>query len=415
MSRRARWTALGLLAFAVRAAFVLHDSRGPGELLADAEQYYYYAVNLAAHGRYVDDFGDRLFRMPGYSIFMAGIFSTFGRSILAVQLMQCALSALAVVGLGIAAESLCGGWGIFCGLGACFYFGSIEPCARILSESLDTTLIAAFLWAWYRPSKTAPASSSAFLALILSLACMVRPDIGLFAAVACVLLPWLDRRYRWRHAFLWIPIALAVFTPWFVRNALLFHRFIPGSTQAEAGLYMGLALPLEHLGDIPTLTPTPAGLSELEQKAYYAGKFKAVWHAAPYARIATSYVFDGLCVFYPFLPAYDWTYMLFVPFWLWACWLAGRDERLRVMVLLVALYWFVHLFVGGPESRYRQPLTGPLLVLAAVGARDLHRRWGAKFWKGSASYALANVLVWAFAPRMRELVLTIRTLFLKTA
>ncbi|MFA6091952.1 MAG: glycosyltransferase family 39 protein [Elusimicrobiota bacterium] len=397
---------IGAIALAARVLFVFLDSKGAGEIFGDAAQYHAYAVNLLGNGRYEDFLGDRLFRMPGYPLFLAGVYFLFGLSVSAVQAVQCLLSALACAALYDAARRLYGPrWGLAAGLVSAVYFGFLDSCPRLCSESLSTSLVCFILWLAFCAGSRAPAAASALMALLLSALCFVRPDFAVFAVILFLGLPRLTQgRYGRRHTLLWIPIALALALPWTLRNYRAFGRFVPGATQGEAGLYMGLALPLEKLGDIPAAKGTPPKMPELEQKAFYLREFRVLRAQTPAWKILRAYLFNILSVFYPFLPAYDWTYMLLLPFWLWGALLWKGRPEVRLPTLCALSYLSLHVFMGGPVSRYREPISGPLILLAAAGAGSLHRRWGKAFWRWSAAYAMLNVLVWALAPKVRLLV-----------
>ncbi|MBI5240317.1 MAG: glycosyltransferase family 39 protein [Elusimicrobia bacterium] len=408
-----RLAAVGLLALGLRVGFVVTHSRGDRELVADALQYHAYAVHMVQDGRYVDEKGDRLFRMPGYPVFLAAVYWVFGPSVAAVQLVQALLSALACLCLYGAARRLYGeGWGLACGLAAAVYRGLVASCTYLLTESLVSSLLCLFLWLWYCGTGWSRSVQSLALAAALAAVCIIRPDLGPFILAAGFSLPWFESRFSRRHALLWIPVFLALFAPWVVRNYLVFCEVVVSGTQGQAAPYYGLAFPLESLGDAPPPPLLPGGMPELEQKAYYSRSFAALWAATPPWRILRAYAFNVASMFYPFLPAYDWSYMLLAPFWLWALrrWRAMPESR--ILWLLFFLYTAVHVFAGGPVSRYRETLSAPLLLLAAAGARDLRERLGPRFWGWAGGYAALNLAVWLFAEQTRGIVLWLKALLL---
>ena len=412
MNFRARLAAVALLALAVRGAYILSHSRGEGELVGDAHQYHHFAVNLVEKSSYEDAFGDRLFRIPGYPVFLAGIYAVGGPRVAAVQLVQAVLGALACLCLFLTARKLWGEpWDLLCGGGAAFYLGLIEPCARVLSESLGSSLAAYFLWAWFCLEGGA-AVRAGVSALLLAALSLVRPDFGPSAAALALASPRLDPQMRGRHVLIWVAAAFLVFSPWIIRNQRVFGRFIPGSTQGEAGIYYGLAFQLEALGDLGKVEYLPTGVPELEQRQYYLKEFRALWAAMPALKIARAYAFNIASVFYPFLPAYDWTYAFWVPFWLWACWrLRGRPVT-KAALCLILPYLAVHLVTGGPVSRYREPIAGALLLLGVSGLRDLAQRWEGGFQKRVNLWLGFNFLAYLFSPTFRSAALTLKRIVL---
>ncbi len=117
-------------------------------------------------------------------------------------------------------------------------------------------------------------------------------------------------------------------------------------------------------------------------------------------------------MFYPFLPEYDWSYVLLAPFWLWALWRWRSMPETRVLWALFFLYVGVHVFAGGPVSRYRETLSAPLVLLAAAGAQDLSRRLGPSLWRWAGGYAALNLLVWLCAAQARGLTLWVKAALL---
>lgn len=402
---------IALLALGLRAGYVAAHSRGEDERILDARHYHEYAVHLVETGAYVDDSGDRLFRMPGYPVLLAASYKAFGRSVLPPQVLQVLAAALACLALYGAALKLYGPrWALFVGAAAAFYEGLIEPCARLLTESLGGSLVCFFFWAWF--CVEGAWASTALSALLLGLACFLRPDLGPFAGACCVLLPWLKPGRGPRHAALFGGLLLACFLPWIARNYMVFHRFIPGSTQAEAALYNGLCLPLAALGDIGPrdVKSHPKGTDEMGHRAYYKTALRDLLAATPPAKAVRAYVFNVASMYYPFLPEYDWTFVLFVPFWLWAIVRIRDAPELRPALILIVLYTLVHAVAGGPVSRYRKPLAAPLLLLAAAGGRDLEARHGRRFWAAAAGWLAANLLMVVVGPLARESVLKMKKL-----
>ena len=250
------------------------------------------------------------------------------------------------------------------------------------------------------------------MAAALAAACVIRPDLGPFILAVGAFLPWFHPRLSPRHALLWVPVFLLFFAPWVGHNYRVFGKPIISGTQGQAALYYGLNYPLESLGDAGPPAGAPAGMPELEQKAYYARGFAELWAATPLRKILRAYAFNVAAMFYPFLPEYDWSYVLLAPFWLWALWRWRVLPETRVLWLLFFLYTAVHAVAGGPVSRYRETLSAPLVLLAAAGAQDLSRRLGPSLWRWAGGYAALNLLVWLYAAQARGLALWVKAALL---
>lgn len=407
------WTIVFFIALALRLGFSFYlNLRRPAFVWdGDARQYQSYATHLLRQGRYEDDRSDPTFRMPGYPLFLASIYRILGESSSWVQITQSFLGAVSCVLLFFIGESLYGeGWGLFCGLALAIYYDAIEPSGQILSEALAIPLLAFFWWLWFCWEKP-PKLKSAVLAFVCAALCFARPDFGLFAVVLCLGFPpffiKVEEGRRFIKGWIWGLAFVAVFSPWIIRNWDISHRFIPASGQGEAGLYMGLALPLERFGDIGASLRAPKTLGSLKSSEFYRKAFTSLFHAMPPFKIVRAYLINLLSLFYPFLPSYDWTYIVFIPLWLWALFKINRTPPLKPLWLMVGLYIFVHVFFGGPVSRYRQVLSPALILAATAGAYDLFHRFGPRFWRWFGGWVCLNLAIWAVAPDARLLILTV--------
>src|SRR5689334_5819698 len=85
------------IAFGVRLLNIALSSAGAGEIHDDAVDYHMYALNMLDHATYVDGGGHRASRLPGYPLFLAGVYALLGHSVLKVQLVQSVLNSFACV------------------------------------------------------------------------------------------------------------------------------------------------------------------------------------------------------------------------------------------------------------------------------------------------------------------------------
>lgn len=395
------------LALAARLAFVAvtAGSFDPASLRSDPFDYHDYAVHLADQGRFVDGAGHLALRMPGYPAFLALLYLAFGHaSLWPVAIVQSLLGALACLALYAVARKLYGApWGALCGAAAALAYDLIAPSGRILSESLASPLVCFFFAAWFLPSRR-PYLWAAASGAVLGVLVLTRPEFGPFAAAFFLLAPRFVKGQTWRlrHAAVGLGVLAVALSPWIVRNAIVFHRFVPGCLDGPISLYRGLTLPLQDMKDRP-VTPEswPAGHGEMEISSIYMERYKNVLRTTPFPKILRVYALNDVAMFYPFLPQFDWTYMLFVPLWLYALARWREFPELSPVWLMIGLYLAAHLFFG-PESRFRQAITGPLLLAAAAGASGAWRRWGGKLAPWAAAYAAADITVWIFAPQARQ-------------
>jgi 4-amino-4-deoxy-L-arabinose transferase-like glycosyltransferase len=198
---------------------------------------------LAGDGYYYRD-GPWVWKPPGWPVTLAGIYAALGdgrRTVVACQGLFDAGTALlaAWVAARIAGRRSAGALAfLFIVLWPPFWRES-----RILqTEPLFTLSVAATLAATYRFVR-ARTWSAAFLAGVCGgLSAMVRPN-GL-VPLGGLLLGWLvlRRASAWPHARKLAAVVLGtalVLAPWTIRNAVVFHAFIPVSTGGGELFYMG--------------------------------------------------------------------------------------------------------------------------------------------------------------------------------
>ena len=198
---------------------------------------------------------------PGYSILIAAVRSVFGSSDSAVQFVQITCDALAAVMIFlIVAELLSLNAGAIAGLLAAFSpqfaWNSVLP----LPDSLSVLPILLAIYLIARADKKPRLLAFLAAGIFLGASCWLRANtilLTLFVAAA-VLLPvksptnfslWPPREDdklklvegRWRFALAVVIGALLIVLPLTVRNAIVYHRFIPLSLGAGQTLLEGIA------------------------------------------------------------------------------------------------------------------------------------------------------------------------------
>jgi 4-amino-4-deoxy-L-arabinose transferase-like glycosyltransferase len=211
-------------------------------------------------------------RTPGYPLFLAGCQALFGERTLAVRLVQAILGTVSVYLVyrltrelvaplepALAGETLLSHRLTLPLVAAAIT--AINPyylvmSSLILSEAVFVPLMLAVLWGlailWVEPGRPGdmPGSKRFLIALAsgtaAGLAILVRPSWGLF--VPAVLAVWVfsARRDRGaviraaRNAVIFALGLTLVMSPWWVRNARIFGRFVPTALWMGASLYDGL-------------------------------------------------------------------------------------------------------------------------------------------------------------------------------
>ncbi len=189
-------------------------------------------------------------RMPGYSLFLSGLYSALGRSSKAVMVFQtfidlltCVLTAV-IAGLIAPAASKIRIATIALWMAALCPFTANYSAAlltEVLATFLTTLAVLTFLTAFSRSSASSSNASSAhrplysqaaswlLTGIIVGLGTLVRPETPLFLLAAGLVLAVCGRqRANWKKLFLavsWMLVGLILtLTPWAARNARTLGR-----------------------------------------------------------------------------------------------------------------------------------------------------------------------------------------------
>ncbi|MDQ2978710.1 MAG: glycosyltransferase family 39 protein [Acidobacteriota bacterium] len=235
-------SAIFLLALAARLAAVTWAGWST-VAFGDGPAYLFAARELVRTGHYPIATEAFYFRAPGYPVFLAAV--TLGRPdrIAAAKAANVSLGALAVLVLAALSARVFRrrGLAIATGLAAAVHPGLVSLSRDIASEPLFLLLLLAagflLLAATDRPSSNLALAAG----IATALAALTRPS-------ALVLIPFLaaplfDRHHPMRarlhiaaSALLGFALALA---PWTIRNAAVFHEFVPVNDAAASAFYQG--------------------------------------------------------------------------------------------------------------------------------------------------------------------------------
>src|ERR1041384_1272895 len=240
-----RWAqicVLILIAFSFRLFIAL---RLPNDEPDDGRVYSQIARNMLEQHVYSHDsqppYAPSLIRLPGYPLFLAGVYKIFGvGNNTAVRVVQavidtatCVLIALVVFEWAIEEERKRRAALIALGLAAVCPFTSIYV-ATILTEVftnfLAVSMVLATTFAFKATTRKRALIWWIATGLLAGLSVLFRPDAGLFAAaIGCTLL--LSSLRRFREAVLFAAVLSLAFclvlVPWTIRNRRLFHVFQP--------------------------------------------------------------------------------------------------------------------------------------------------------------------------------------------
>src|SRR2546423_1363491 len=238
---------------------------------------------------------------PGYPILIALSHSGFGRSETAVQFVQIAFDAAAAVIIfllvaeffSMTAATLAG---LFAGLSPQLAWNSV----LLLPDSLAVFPILLSVYLLARTRRTPRLLTFLAAGALIGLSCWLRSNamlLTLFLAAAVLLL---HGRRQWRYALLVICGTLLLVLPLTIRNAVVFHRFIPVSLGAGQTFLEGIADydPQGRLGVPSTDMSIMRQEAEMFQRPdYYGFLFKPDgvererWRISRGARVIASHPF----------------------------------------------------------------------------------------------------------------------------
>ena len=180
---------------------------------------------------------------PGYPILLAGISKTLGESDVAIQFIQLVADSAAAVfvfliagelfAFGIAATA-----GILAALSPQFAYHSV----LLLPDSLAVLPILIAIYFLVRAIKHPRFLSFVIAGAFIGLSCWLRANALLLAPfLACLMPLLLSRGRRLRYSLALVLGAAILIVPITIKNAIVFHRFIPLSLGAGQTFLEGIA------------------------------------------------------------------------------------------------------------------------------------------------------------------------------
>jgi 4-amino-4-deoxy-L-arabinose transferase-like glycosyltransferase len=221
---------------ALRVAWVLLV---PTQPTSDNAVYHGLATRLVETGVY-DTAKHRAYWPPGYPVFLAALYAVFGPAILVAKLANVALAGLADLLTWRVVRTHAGPRAAV----AALLLTALWPGRNLHVDvlSYDELVIALVLASFaLLPSAATPGAWPRWIAggIVLGLACLVRPTLGL---IPLAVGGWLlVRQFSLRQAVLCTAVyglaMLAPVVPWTVRNYVVLHHFVPLTTNAGGNFY----------------------------------------------------------------------------------------------------------------------------------------------------------------------------------
>jgi 4-amino-4-deoxy-L-arabinose transferase-like glycosyltransferase len=343
-------------------------------------------------------------RAPGYPLFLAaiGAGTPAAATPTRVKIVQAALGALVVWMIGLIALQAAGERaGVIAAAIAAGYPALVWIPAYVLSESLFMPMAlgcvmlldAARVRADAERAPRGGGAATVAAGLVAGCAILVRPGMLLFLPVAAL---WLIRRRRWSLALAFCVSAAVIVSPWTLRNAREYGRFVPVATEGGVTFWTGNHPLATGEGD---LAANPAiKRAEVAFRLAHPG-LTAVELEPLYYRDALAYIADhpgwwmGLLikkVFYTFVPigpsyrlhstryllASVIPYALLAPLAFIGLFRLARRGGAATPLLLLALSVVLTGLIFFPQERFRIPVIDPAIIVcaAAVLAEGVRRK-----------------------------------------
>jgi 4-amino-4-deoxy-L-arabinose transferase-like glycosyltransferase len=356
-------------------------------------------------------------RTPGYPLFLAICQALFGRRTLAVRIVQAGLGSLSVYLIyrltrqvvpadlaarpGENARSRRTAAPVVAAALAAINPYCLFMSAILLSEAVFVPLLLVALWGlavlWAKPGRTVEVKNTRAVPIALGSGCaaglaiLVRPSWALFVPVILVL--WVIASLRNRSALagavrgaMFFALGLTVvMSPWWIRNARIYGRFVPTALWMGASLYDGLNPRATGASDMSFLSDHEIWpLDEQDQDAELTrravdfareqparvlslalvklGRYWSPWPNAVGIR-SPALVLAGAVVE---LPLFGLVVL--------GAWDRRHDPRACALLAGPLLYFCVLHMVFASSMRYRIPGEMPALGLAAIGWTRVRER-----------------------------------------
>lgn len=300
---RAVWAGIAMAGLLLRlAALLLFFGRAPGT--GDPKEYLEFAQELlAGSGLHFADSSTGVTFLalypPAYPLLLALLGAVAGLSQAALLASNFALELASAVligrigaQLGEAAAGRAAAWLFMTWptFALAAPFAQKEPLVLLLVLAIVALLLG-------QRARPVAWRDGAALGGLTGLLALTQPGLALFPAVLGIaFLGPLGVRRLWSLGWRAAPAALLVMAPWWIRNALLLHAFVPLTTTGGLSLWIG-----NNSAATGNWMPLPAhfaGLPEVQMSAQAAAEAKAwiVEHPLEFVRLTLTKVFRAMGV-----------------------------------------------------------------------------------------------------------------------
>jgi hypothetical protein len=273
----------------IRVIYTLHSAPWPPSGLND-QGFYEVQADLVAHGHgFLDPFkalnhihAASVGHPPLYVVALAGVTTLTGASGGDLRFAGAAFGAITIIALGLLGRRLGGDRvGLLAAGIAAIYPMQITADGALMSETLYGALLALALVAAYRLLDVRSWGRAAVFGALVGLAALTRGDALLLLPLAMV--PVFRRPGGKRATLIACAAVAVVLTPWTIRNEVVFHQFLPISSDTTvAGANCHETYYGPHVGSwsLNCIKPYPGNEAEAISRAEHDAFVYASDHVA---------------------------------------------------------------------------------------------------------------------------------------
>ncbi|MBI5574565.1 MAG: glycosyltransferase family 39 protein [Elusimicrobia bacterium] len=213
---------LSLFFFALLIRLIYVIPLNPGKLSLDSAEWSQLARDVIEKKHYGDEY---TWRPPGYVLFLAATYVSFGKSVVIVRIIQTVLGSLTCLIIYLIGKKIfCDLVGKIASVLLSLYPYAIAYAGDILSETFYTFLISITLLSIIIAVEQPSAKNQMFIGVLFGLTALTKATILPFYFIACFWIWWRTKKIK--NAFLAGIFTLLTICPWTIRNYLHYHKFI---------------------------------------------------------------------------------------------------------------------------------------------------------------------------------------------
>lgn len=209
-------------------------------VFSDASSYDQIAHNILTGKGFMQNPAEQAVRPPVYPLFLALIY-IFNNDLLTIKIVQAVIGSCSIFLVFFLANLLLNNTRI--ALIAAFLF-AVDPlhiafCSLVLSETLFCFIFLLILLSLFKACEHGSYKHAIYLGILCAIGSLLRSVLLPFCGFIGVFWLWRNQR-QWRLILVFWASVLLTMSPWILRNALIFHDFIPTTTKSGVNLYEAL-------------------------------------------------------------------------------------------------------------------------------------------------------------------------------